>query len=77
MNSTDVRFDLAGKKALVTGASRGIGAAIALAYADSGADVALLARTTGDLEEPADRIRERGGKAHAITCDLTDDRQVA
>jgi len=77
MNSTDVHFNLSGKKALVTGASRGIGAAIALAYADSGADVALLARTTADLEEMADRIRARGGEAHAITCDLTDDRQVA
>ena len=44
-------FDLSGKKAFVTGASRGIGRAIALAYAEAGADVALVSRSADSLAE--------------------------
>ncbi|MFN2615396.1 MAG: SDR family NAD(P)-dependent oxidoreductase [Actinomycetota bacterium] len=69
-------FSLDGKTALVTGASRGIGAAIAPAYAEAGADVALAARSTADIEELAGKIGATGRKAVAITTDVTDPEQV-
>ncbi|MGI5269591.1 SDR family NAD(P)-dependent oxidoreductase [Nonomuraea sp. CA-218870] len=65
-------FALDGKKALVTGASKGIGKAIALAFADAGADVALTARSADALAELAGEIRARGRQAVAIPADLTD-----
>lgn len=64
--------DLTGKVALVTGASRGIGAAVARAYGAAGAHVILLARTVGGLEETDDAIRAAGGKATIMPADLTD-----
>ncbi len=64
-------FSLEGKRALVTGASRGIGAAIARAYAECGADVAVTARTTADLEELAGKIEATGRRGVPITCDVT------
>ena len=64
-------FSLDGKRALVTGASRGIGAAIALAFAECGADVALTARSTADLEELAAKIEATGRRGIPITCDVT------
>ncbi|MEM9707006.1 MAG: SDR family NAD(P)-dependent oxidoreductase [Pseudomonadota bacterium] len=60
-----------GKIALVTGASRGIGRATALALATEGAHVLALARTIGGLEELDDDIRSVGGSASLIPCDLT------
>jgi NAD(P)-dependent dehydrogenase (short-subunit alcohol dehydrogenase family) len=63
-------FSVEGRRALVTGASRGIGAAIALGLADAGADVALVARTAADLEDVASGVRRRGRKAVAITADV-------
>ncbi|MBC8144311.1 MAG: SDR family oxidoreductase [bacterium] len=66
-----VLFDLTGRKALVTGASRGIGAAAANALAEAGADIALLARDTVGLNHTADRVREHGRTAHVIECDLS------
>ena len=69
-------FSLEGKTALVTGASRGIGAAIAQAYADAGADVALAARTVDALEEVAGKIEATGRKAVVIPTDVTDHDQV-
>jgi NAD(P)-dependent dehydrogenase (short-subunit alcohol dehydrogenase family) len=60
----------------VTGASRGIGRAIALALAAAGADVAVSARTTADLEALAEEIRGMGRRAVAIQCDVTDPVQV-
>lgn len=63
---------LEGRTALVTGASRGIGKAIALAFAEQGADVALLARDTERLGQVAALIRDRGRKALVVTCDVTD-----
>ena len=63
------RFRLTDKVAMVTGAGKGIGAEIALAYADAGADVALLARTVADLEEVLaerlDVLRARRGTKSA------------
>jgi 2-deoxy-D-gluconate 3-dehydrogenase len=69
-------FSLEGKTALVTGASRGIGAGIAQAFADAGADVALAARSTADIETLAGKIQANGRKAVAITTDVTDRAQV-
>ncbi|HYI63454.1 MAG TPA: 2-dehydro-3-deoxy-D-gluconate 5-dehydrogenase KduD [Allosphingosinicella sp.] len=62
-------FDLAGKVALVTGANKGIGQAIALALAGAGADVALAGRTAAD--ETAEEVRGLGRKAAAIEADLS------
>jgi NAD(P)-dependent dehydrogenase (short-subunit alcohol dehydrogenase family) len=56
-------FDLSGKVALITGASRGIGEAIAIAYAQAGARVVLASRKQTDLDGVAQRIREAGGEA--------------
>tara|TARA_R110000772_G_scaffold39727_3_gene93160 strand:+ start:32 stop:733 length:702 start_codon:yes stop_codon:yes gene_type:complete len=58
--------------ALVTGASRGIGAATAIALAAKGAHVILTARTTKDLEEVEDKIHQAGGNATIAPLDLTD-----
>ena len=63
---------LAGQVALVTGASRGIGAATAIALAAEGAHVILLARTQGGLEETDDAIRAQGGTASLLPIDLMD-----
>jgi NAD(P)-dependent dehydrogenase (short-subunit alcohol dehydrogenase family) len=63
---------IAGRVALVTGASRGIGAATGQALAAAGARVALLARTVGHLEEVASAIQATGGEALALPCDMAD-----
>jgi NAD(P)-dependent dehydrogenase (short-subunit alcohol dehydrogenase family) len=65
-------FSLAGKTALVTGASRGLGRAIALGLADAGATLILAARDEEKLQAVAADIRARGGKATAIAFDLGD-----
>lgn len=65
-------FDLTGKKALVTGASRGIGRGIAVAYAAAGADVALLARNADLLAELAEEIEALGRSAVVATADVLD-----
>ena len=63
---------LADRIALVTGASRGIGAAAALKLAEAGAHVVALARTVGGLEELDDKIRAAGGSASLVPADLKD-----
>ncbi len=68
---------LAGRVALVTGASRGIGGAVARAFAKEGAHVILLARTVGGLEEVDDAIQAAGGKATLMPADLTKPEQIA
>ena len=67
---------LENKKAFVTGASRGIGKAIALAYADEGADVAITDRRTESLEETAREIESRGRRSCTLAWDLRDVSQV-
>jgi NAD(P)-dependent dehydrogenase (short-subunit alcohol dehydrogenase family) len=69
-------FDLTGKTAFVTGASRGIGRAIAVALAQAGADVALVARTAEGLADTADDILAAGKKAIVIPTDVTDQADV-
>lgn len=64
--------DLSNRLALVTGASRGIGAAVAKAYAKAGAHVILSARTVGALEAVDDEIRAAGGQATIMPVDLLD-----
>ena len=61
---------LAGRLALVTGATRGVGRAVALAYAREGAHLILVGRTAGALEEVDDEIRAGGGSATLLTLDL-------
>jgi NAD(P)-dependent dehydrogenase (short-subunit alcohol dehydrogenase family) len=71
-----VKMLLKDRIALVTGASRGIGAATAEVLAQRGAQVAVSARTLPDLENLVAAIKERGGKALAIHCDVMDVVQV-
>jgi NAD(P)-dependent dehydrogenase (short-subunit alcohol dehydrogenase family) len=68
---------LAGRVALVTGASRGIGAVVAKAFAREGAHVILLARTIGGLEEVDDAIQAEGGHATLLPLDLAKPEQIA
>ncbi|MBE3567965.1 MAG: SDR family NAD(P)-dependent oxidoreductase, partial [Thermogemmatispora sp.] len=67
---------LAGKRAIVTGASKGIGRAIALALAEAGADVGICARSSSELEQLATQIEAQGRRCVFTTCDVTDPAQV-
>jgi NAD(P)-dependent dehydrogenase (short-subunit alcohol dehydrogenase family) len=70
--SPDSPFRLDGKVALVTGAGRGIGRAVALALADAGADLVLNSRSPAELAAVAADIEGRGGRARALPFDVTD-----
>lgn len=70
-------FDLSGKIALITGAGRGIGRAVALALAGAGSDVALLARSEDQLQSVAEEIQTLGRRAVAFPGDLTQVQQQA
>jgi len=65
-------FRLDGRRALVTGAGRGIGLAAASALAEAGAHVTLASRTTNEIEEAAAAIHARGQQAEALTLDVRD-----
>lgn len=67
---------LSGKNALVTGAGKGIGKAIAIALAKEGVNVALLARTATDLQQVADEVENEGVKAVIIVADVSDIKSV-
>jgi NAD(P)-dependent dehydrogenase (short-subunit alcohol dehydrogenase family) len=68
------RFD--GKRAIITGASKGIGRATAIRFAQEGGCAALISRTTKDLEEVASIIEQAGGKAYIFPADVTSEEQL-
>ena len=68
---------LHGKTALITGASRGLGKAMALALAGAGATVALVSRDEAKLQEVATQIHDTGGRAEVFAADVSDEAQVA
>lgn len=72
-----IEIALSGKVALVTGAGRGIGKAIALALAKAGADVCVTARTESQINETAEEIRQMGRRALAVPADATNAAAVA
>ena len=65
-----------GRVAVVTGAGRGIGRGCAIALAEAGADVMLMARSHSELEETAHEVRATGQSVQSTVCDVTDSRQV-
>lgn len=70
------RRELEGRGAVITGAGRGIGAAVARALSGAGARVVVAARTEREIEETAAAIRAAGGEAWAVVCDATDEASV-
>jgi NAD(P)-dependent dehydrogenase (short-subunit alcohol dehydrogenase family) len=71
VKSADNAFRLDGKTALVTGAGRGIGRAVALALAEAGAELVLVSRTPSELDEVSEQIKSDGGKARPLPFDVT------
>ncbi len=72
----ETTVDLKGQTALVTGASRGLGRAIALAFGKAGANVACVARSADKLKETVDAVVAAGGVAEAFTCDVSQSSSV-
>src|SRR5713101_5128349 len=72
----DQALTLSGKRAVVTGAGREIGRSIALALANAGADVAVTARTSAELDTLVAEIQAIGRRSLATPCDVTDPEQV-
>jgi NAD(P)-dependent dehydrogenase (short-subunit alcohol dehydrogenase family) len=74
--SNENSHTLAGKRAVVTGAGRGIGRSIALALAQAGANVAVTARTPSEIAQLVDEIHALGRQSLSVSCDVTDPEQV-
>jgi 7-alpha-hydroxysteroid dehydrogenase len=70
------RFKLTDRIAIVTGAGRGIGRGIALGFAEAGAHLVCAARTRAQIEATAELVRERGGRALAVECDVLETEQL-
>ena len=68
--------ELAGRVAIVTGASQGIGRGIALAFADAGASIVAAARSAQKLDETCAEVAARGGKAVPVVCNVQDADEV-
>ncbi len=71
------RFRLDNQVAVVTGAGRGLGAAIAVAFAEVGADVVISSRTASELDDVAEQVRGLGRRAHVVVADLADTEATA
>jgi 3-oxoacyl-[acyl-carrier protein] reductase len=71
-----MKLDFHGKNVVVAGGSRGIGRSIALAFAESGANVSICARGEDALRATEKEMRLSGGKVHAASCDLADDAAI-
>ena len=75
--TTGLSADLSGQVAMVTGASRGLGKAVAIELARNGAKVACVARDAQKLEETVSEIAQAGGEADALACDVKDRSSVS
>jgi 3-hydroxybutyrate dehydrogenase len=73
---SEIALSLPGRRAVITGAGRGIGRSIALALAAAGADVAVSARKEEEIAQVAKEVRQLGRRALALPCDVTDPAQV-
>ena len=71
-----MKIDITGKRAIVAGGSRGIGRAIALAFAEAGAGVSICARGAEALTATREEIARHDGVAHAAVCDLSDEAAI-
>ncbi|NQV25227.1 MAG: SDR family oxidoreductase [Rhodopirellula sp.] len=68
---SDSQRPLAGQVAVITGGGRGIGRAIAIAYAEAGAHLCVTARTSSEIDQVAAEINQAGGRAIAVVCDVS------
>src|ERR1700745_1067892 len=71
-----MKIDIAGRRAIVAGGSRGIGRAIALAFAEAGAGGSICARGAEALTATPEEIARHDGVAHAAVCDLSDEAAI-
>ncbi len=76
INSMESAFDLTGKNALITGGNRGLGFGIAVAMAQSGANIAIFCRDSVKAEEALAELKAYGGKYESFSCDITDIKRV-
>ena len=74
---SNMKIDLTGRTAVITGASRGLGEAMSMALAAAGAQIALVARDVNRLESVREAIKSKGGSAEVFTGDVTQEADVA